>query len=139
MSKVFFDTNILVYAFDEKDKRKRTLCRSLLRRVSERELQGVLSTQVLQEFCVVGVKKLGMDPLFAKGVLASLERFEIVTVSPPLINEAIDCQVLFQLSFWDALVLAAAASARCETIWTEDFNPGQVMRGAKIENPLKIG
>jgi predicted nucleic acid-binding protein len=41
------------------------------------------------------------------------------------------------LSFWDALIVAAAESAHCETLWTEDLNHGQVIRGVRIENPLK--
>jgi len=42
------------------------------------------------------------------------------------------------LSFWDALIVAAAESAYCETLWTEDLNHGQVIRGVRIENPLKL-
>jgi hypothetical protein len=53
-----------------------------------------------------------------------------------LIKEAIDCAIINRLSFWDALIVVAAESAHCEELWTEDLNPGQVIRGVRIENPL---
>jgi predicted nucleic acid-binding protein len=45
--------------------------------------------------------------------------------------------IINRLSFWDALIVVAAESAQCETLWTEDLNHGQVIRGVRIENPLK--
>ena len=80
--------------------------------------------------------KLGADPLLIKDILRSLERFETVVVSPMLIKEAIDCAIINRLSFWDALIIVCAESARCDTLWTEDLNHGQVIRGVRIENPL---
>ena len=59
-----------------------------------------------------------------------------MSVTPEIIKEAIDCSIINRLSFWDALIVATAESAKCERIWTEDLNHGQVIRGVKIENPL---
>ena len=42
-----------------------------------------------------------------------------------------------KLSFWDALIVVAAESAKCEKLWSEALNDGQVMSGVRIENPLK--
>jgi len=98
--------------------------------------QGVLSTQVLQEFYVVAVTKLGMDPLAAKAAVRAFAHFDVVTVTPELIENAIDCSVLSQLSFWDGLILAAAEAACCDTLCTEDLQNGQVIRGVTIENPF---
>ena len=91
----------------------------------------------MQEFYVAATAKLGADPLLIKDILRSLERFETVVVSPMLIKEAIDCAIINRLSFWDALIVVSAESAHCETLWTEDLNHGQVIRGVCIENPLK--
>ena len=101
------------------------------------ENSGVISTQVLQEFYVAATAKLGADPLLVKDILRSLERLETVVVSPMLIKEAIDCSLINRLSFWDALIVVTAESAHCEILWTEDLNHGQVIRGVRIENPLK--
>ena len=136
MSKVFLDTNILLYSYDNSDKKKRDRCRTLLKKTVH-DGNGVISTQVMQEFYSISTRKFGMDPLFAKEVLASFEQFETVIISPSLIHSAADCQILSQLSFWDALVVVAAESARCDALWTEDMNSGQVIRGVRVENPLK--
>ena len=77
-----------------------------------------------------------MDPLRVRTSLQLLSPFEIVTITPPIIFQAIDCSILNTISFWDALLVAAAASARCDTLWTEDLNPGQTILGVRIENPL---
>jgi predicted nucleic acid-binding protein len=137
MSKVFLDTNVLVYAVDHGQPAKQERAIALLRGFGSAQFRGVISTQVLQEFYVVATRKLGIEPLMAKGLLHDLSRFEVVQVQPSLISEAIDCSVLNQISFWDALILVSAETGQCERIWTEDLNHGQVIRGVRIENPFR--
>ncbi len=136
MSKVFLDTNIFVYSLDQSDTIKQKKCRNLIKSLMD-ENSGVISTQVLQEFYVAATAKLGADPLLVKDILRSLERLETVVVSPMLIKEAIDCSLINRLSFWDAFIVVTAECAHCEILWTEDLNHGQVIRGVRIENPLK--
>ena len=136
MSKVFVDTNILVYSMDNFNPEKRSRCRELLTRLTD-ELRGVISTQVMQEFYVAATKKLGVDALLAKDILHSFEHFEVVIITPDMIKDAIDCSVINRVSFWDALIVVAAESARCERIWTEDLNHGQIIRSVRVENPLR--
>jgi predicted nucleic acid-binding protein len=135
MSKVFLDTNILVYATDASSPGKRSKCRDLIRSASH-EGRGVISTQVLQECYVVLTRKLGVDPVQAKGIVQRFANLEVVVIDPPLIQEAIDCSILTTLSFWDALIVVSAESAQCQSVWTEDMSDGQVVRGVRIENPL---
>lgn len=135
MSKIFIDTNILVYSLDQFDPVKQKKCRSLLETLVD-DFQGVISTQVLQEFYVTAVKKLGADPLLIKDILHAYERFEMVIITPDTIGEAIDCSIINRVSFWDALIIVAAESAQCEKLWSEDLNDGQIIRGVRIENPL---
>jgi predicted nucleic acid-binding protein len=90
----------------------------------------------MQEFFVAATRKLGVSPLAAKGVLKTFSVFETVQVSTALIHEAVDCSIVNQLSFWDSLILAAAASAGCTTIFSEDLNPGQAILGVKVQNPF---
>jgi predicted nucleic acid-binding protein len=136
MSKVFLDTNIIVYSLDQSDAGKRKKCRHLIRSLTNENI-GVISTQVMQEFYVASTVKLGADPLLVKDILRSLEWIETVLVSPLLIKEAIDCSLTNRLSFWDALIIVSAESAHCEILWTEDLNHGQVIRGVRIINPLR--
>ena len=136
MSKVFIDTNILLYSMDKFDPAKQKKCRFLLKS-AKKDLQGVISTQVMQEFYVTATKKLGADPLLMKDILHSFERFEIIMIGPSIIYEAIDCGIINRISFWDSLIVVAAESARCGILWTEDLNDGQIIRGVQIKNPLK--
>jgi predicted nucleic acid-binding protein len=136
MSKTFIDTNIFIYSMDIHDLHKMEISRSLLKKQGK-ELQGVISTQVLQEFYVTATKKLKSDPIIVKDIIRSFENFEIVTISPTIIRDAIDCSVLNMISFWDALIISAAEFAKCTQLWTEDLNPGQLIRGVKIINPFK--
>jgi predicted nucleic acid-binding protein len=135
MAKIFIDTNILVYGFDGADRHKQKSARQALKR-SQEAGSGVISTQVMQEFYVTATKKLGMDPLIAKNLLDSFDVFEIVVISPSLIASAVDFQVLAKLSFWDALIVAAAEASKCDTLWSEDFQRGRTLKGIHIDNPL---
>jgi len=135
VTKVFVDTNIVVYTMDDGEPAKRDRCSALLAS-PDAGRRAVVSTQVLQETYVTATRKLGVPALAAKDVLQTLELLEVVIVTPRLVYSAIDCSLLHGLSFWDALIVAAAASANCDTLWTEDLNPGQVIMGVRVENPL---
>jgi predicted nucleic acid-binding protein len=134
--KVFLDTNVLVYQMDTKNSIKREKCRSLIRKTAN-DGDAVISTQVLQEFYVVATNKLHIPPAVSKSIIHTFENMEIVTIGKELINEAIDASLQYKLSFWDALILVAAESAKCEVLYSEDFNDGQIMRNVKVLNPLK--
>jgi predicted nucleic acid-binding protein len=136
MSKVFVDTNVLVYSEDTNSPAKQRAARALLSRMSTDHV-GVISTQVVQEFYVAATRKLMIDALTAKSMLNTFHALEIVTVDVELVKEAIDCSVLNRISFWDALIVVSAEKARCEVLWTEDLNPGQIIRGVRIENPFE--
>jgi predicted nucleic acid-binding protein len=133
--KVFLDANILVYAQDKDSPAKRRRSREIIAGLAAAG-SGVISTQVLQEFYVVTTRKLGVEPLTAKRILRTFSMFEIAQASPELIDDAIDCSILNGISFWDALIVAAAAATGCSTVYSEDMNPGQVIQGVRIENPL---
>jgi len=134
--KIFIDTNVLVYAQDSGQLRKRARSRALIEELVHSG-DGVISTQVLQEFYVASTRKLGVAPLAAKAVLKTFAAFETVQVSPELIQEAVDCSILNELSFWDALIIAAASAAGCGVLYSEDLNTGQTILGVKVENPFK--
>lgn len=89
MSKIFLDTNILVYALDRGEPIKREICRGLLTAM-RRGRRVVISTRIIQEFYVTATRKLNADPLIVKDIIRSYERFEVVIISPERIKEAID-------------------------------------------------
>ena len=135
MSKIFIDTNLLVYSMDQHDLEKKHKCRDLLSSLTGVR-KGVISTQVMQEFYVAATRKLGADALTVKDILHTFERFVIVMISPEMIKNAIDCGIINRISFWDSLIVVAAEAANCELLWTEDLNHLQIIRGVRIQNPL---
>ena len=134
MPKVFLDTNVLVYQLDKRYLTKQRISRELAREAAGRG-EAVISTQVLQEFYVVATTKLKVDVVLAKAIMNRLCNMEVVTVTIELISQAADIHIQNNISFWDALIVAAAASANCEKVLTEDMNDGQTISGVKISNP----
>jgi len=135
VSKIFIDTNILVYSIDQKDEDKKQKARRTLKKIIEFH-QPVISTQVIKEFYVVSTSKLHADPIVVKNIIHNFHNMEIVNNDLDLVEQAIDISVISQLSFWDALIIAAAEKANCEFVFSEDLNSGQTYRGVTVINPL---
>ena len=135
MTKVFLDTNILVYANDHRDRRKQALATKALRECMG-EQSGVISTQVLQEYASVALYKLRQDADYIARRLAQFESMEVVQVTPALIRRALDLHILHQINYWDGAILAAAEAARCTRLWSEDFASGSIYGLLRVENPL---
>jgi predicted nucleic acid-binding protein len=135
VSKIFIDTNILVYSIDQKNEDKKQKSRRTLKKIIESH-QPVISTQVIKEFYVVSTNKLKADPIIVKNIIHNFHNMEIVNNDLELIEQAIDISVISQLSFWDALIIAAAEKAHCEFVFSEDLNSGQTYRGVMVINPL---
>ncbi len=135
MSKVFIDTNLLVYTIDKKDTRKQEAARGFLKKMIQEHIP-VISTQIIQEFYVVATAKLKADPLVVKNIIHNFHNMELIKIDLELIEQAIDISVLSQISFWDSLVIAAAEKANCEYVVSEDLNTGQLYRGVKLLNPF---
>lgn len=122
-----------MYSIDISDTIRKKSARTVLKSIKN---NGVISTQVLQEFYVASTKKLGVEPLIAKEIMHAFTNFEIVTITSDLIMQAIDCSILNKISFWDSLIVTAAEATHCNVIWTEDLNHNQIIRGVKIQNPF---
>ena len=135
MSKIFIDTNLLVYALNNKDIEKKDTARKILKKIVESH-QPVISTQVIKEFYVVATSKLNVDSIIVKNIIHNFRNMEVVCNDLDLIEQAIDISVISQLSFWDSLIIAAAEKANCEYIFSEDLNAGQIYRGVTSVNPF---
>jgi predicted nucleic acid-binding protein len=130
------DTNILVYSLvhdDQRWARAEELIAELL------ELNALrTSTQVLQEFIAVTTRKL-KRPLTTRQALVHAERFAVCPVvvnDLTTIREAVRLSEREPISFWDALLVAAAAKARCARLYTEDLQHGRSLLGVQIVNPF---
>jgi predicted nucleic acid-binding protein len=126
----FFDTNILVYAqqADGKGDRARQLFAS----------GGKLSVQVLNEFTSVSRRKQRRDWREIDEAVADV----LTTVDPPLaitLDLHISARALAEdhlLSFYDALIVASAIEAGCDTLYSEDMQHGRTIGGVAIVNPF---
>ncbi|MCB0598172.1 MAG: PIN domain-containing protein [Lewinellaceae bacterium] len=133
--KYFLDTNFLVYCFSQDEPEKQRKCLALLGE-AKGEAEFVISTQVLKEFTAVMIGKFQQPPLEVKAIIDDLAFFEVVAIDAQLIKNAIDIHVLHQLFFWDSLILAAAKSAFCHTVLTEDLQHGAELAGVRIQSPF---
>jgi len=135
--RVFVDTNILVYAYDVDAAEKHTTAQDLLTRLWKSR-QGVLSTQVLQEFYITITRKLStqLDPATARRVIAPYQAWPVQLIDVATVLEASEIAERHQLSFWDGLIVAAARQAGAERVLSEDLQADRVMESVRIENPL---
>ena len=131
----FIDTNVLVYAdaADAPDKHGRALA---LIAALRRQGQGVLSTQVLQEYANVALRKLALPAALVRERLGFYARFELVATTAALIADAVDLHALRGVSFYDALIVRAAAAAGCAQLFSEDLQHGAVLAGVRVVNPF---
>ncbi|MBW2369637.1 MAG: PIN domain-containing protein [Deltaproteobacteria bacterium] len=136
--KVFVDTNILVYAHDRDAGKKHIKAQELIRSLWHSG-NVAISTQVLQEFYLTLRRKMSNQITIsqARGAVENYFAWEVVKNNCYSILKASEIEERYQLSFWDSLIIAAAADAGSAYIWTEDLNHGQLIEGMRIENPLK--
>jgi predicted nucleic acid-binding protein len=133
--KTFFDSNIFLYAHSTTDLRKQVIAQELVDQYSKLG-QLVLSTQVVQEFYAVGLRKLGLSRGVLKQSVVALLALPLVLLGRPHILRAIENEERYQISFWDGLILAAAESAGAEILFTEDLNDGQMYGEVMVRNPF---
>jgi predicted nucleic acid-binding protein len=133
--RVFIDTNALVYADDLDAGIKNGVARRVLREVLAAG-NGVVSTQILQEFFVIATRKLGVDPEIARRKVELLSALDVVRIEVDEILAAIDLHRLHTISFWDALIVRCAAAAGCARLLSEDLQHGRTIAGVKIQNPF---
>lgn len=126
----FFDTNILVYAQQTGGKAERA--RALFAG------GGRLSLQVLNEFTAVSRRKQRRD----WSAIAEAIDDVLTVVDPPLAlthEVHTTARALAEdhgLSFYDALIVASAIEAGCDTLFTEDIQHGRSIGGLTIVNPF---
>lgn len=132
----FLDTNILLYtvATAPEEDQKRSVARSILR-----QDDIALSVQVLQEFYVQATLASRSDPFSheeASALIGHWLRFHTVSLTVAVLNEALQIKSRYAISYWDAAIIAAASTAKCPVLYSEDLNHNQVFGGVKVINPF---
>lgn len=135
----FLDTNIFVYSFDPGAPQKSARASELIRQ-AVRSRNGIVSYQVVQEFFHVAFRRFAqpMTAAEAEQYLATTFRpLLAVNSSGALYAEAFRLVYRYSLSWYDALVVAAAIEGGAQLLYSEDFHHGQKFGNLRIENPFR--
>ena len=128
----FLDTNVLLYLLSA-DSAKADRAESLLAD------GGTVSVQVLNEFASVALRKLDMPLAELREILEparSVCRVEPVTEDTH--DRALALVERYGFSLYDAMLIAAALSAGCTRLYSEDLQHGQLInRQLRILNPFR--
>lgn len=137
-SKVFLDTNILVYQFDRRHKDKQQAAETLIAACLKDE-NAVISSQVMQEFMNVALKKFGTQiPAHELKIVMQELLYPLWahTPSPDFYERALALYQAHSLSFYDALIIQAAIDLGCDTLYSEDLQAGATYGEVKVINPF---
>ena len=135
--RIFVDTNILVYAHDLSAGDRHAKASAFIESLWGAET-GVISTQVLQEFYVTVTRKIKkpLTPAEAREIIRNYLVWPVQINDPETTIRASEIEEKNILSFWDAMIVAAALRLQAQKIITEDLNHGQIIEGILVENPL---
>ena len=130
---IFLDTNVIVYLYSEDEPKKQSTVLNLFK-----ETRCVTSTQVLNEFCSVCLRKFAMP---ANKVLQSIdeivENCALSYIDMEVIQKALTLNNKYGYTYYDCLILASAVISGCQILYSEDMQHNQFIEGKlKIVNPF---
>ncbi len=123
--KAFLDTNLFVYLYSDSDQAKKE---QVVRAVNRYE--RFVSTQVLNEFCNVCLRKLKLPVPAVREAAAEIKRScNLVVVDDETVISALSFHEKYGFSYYDSLMLASALESDCAYLLSEDMADGQVIEG----------
>ena len=134
-TKIFLDTNIIAYIFDARDTMKQKTAKALFSELVKSQ-NCVVSTQVLHELFNVLTKKLKYTKADAQTIVYDLMNLTVHQLSLADTKMAMNISSETQLTIYDSLIVAAAVAEKCDIVYSEDLNDGQLINGVQIRNPL---
>ena len=134
---VFVDTNVFVYRHDSSNPSKQARAEQWIR-LLVRGRSGRLSFQVLQELyaTLTRDRRLHFDRSEAREIVEALAVWQPAAIDLATMRRAWLLQDRFAVSWWDALIVAAAQSCECEVLLTEDLQHGQQFGAVRVVNPF---
>jgi predicted nucleic acid-binding protein len=136
----FIDTNVFIYHLDHSDPRKQAIAEGIVREALSLGT-GCISLQVVHECMNTVLRKaeVALSPAQAEtyldAVLAPLVRVPSTTA---VVQRALDIQQRWRFGFYDSLIVAAALTAGCTRLLTEDLQHGQRIETLTVENPFLV-
>ena len=132
---VFVDSNVLLYALDVADKNKQRAAQAW-RSALWSSRMGRLSFQVLGEFYVNAIRLRPDAVDDARAEIRDLLAWRPIVTDAALLEHGWKLQDRYRLSYWDALIVAAAKAAGCGYLLTEDLQAGQKLDGVEVVSPF---
>ncbi len=130
------DTNILLYGYDLDAPEKRAIAQSLIEDAWLLPGRTAISVQVLQEFHV-NFRRQGHSAAEATALLGDFCQWPVIDNTLAVFRLGLSFQTRWQLSLWDAMILAAARISGARELLTEDLNHGQDYDGLRVLNPFR--
>ena len=133
----FVDTNILVYSRDTRDPVKHQVARSWIAELWSTG-NGRISTQVLKEYYQTVTRRLspGMPVEDARADIRDLQTWKPFEPTASTFEKAWLIEDRIKISWWDALIIAAAQQTGCTYLLSEDLQSGQTIENLSIINPF---
>ena len=131
----FLDTNILLYGYDLDAPEKRQIAQSLIEQAWLQPGRTAISVQVLQEFHVNFVRS-GHPAAEALVLIEDFSSWTVIDNTLSLFGLGLSLQARWQISLWDAMILAAAQASGARELFTEDLSHGQDYGGVRVVNPF---
>jgi predicted nucleic acid-binding protein len=135
VERFFFDTNVLIYWLDTSDAAKNAAARRWVAAIWENR-RGRISWQVLNEFYSIGTRKLGSPSPAVRQLVEAYSTWTPITFDLPMLQRAWHWMDRASVSYWDALIVAAAEMAGCRYLLSEDFQAGRRFGELTVVNPF---
>ncbi len=136
---IFVDTNILLYSRDASEPEKQGIASTRIAELWDKR-NGRLSVQVLNEYFVNATRKLnpGLSPEEAWDDIEALSAWDPLPIDMAMLTRSFAVQRRYRLSWWDSMIIAAAETAGCTHILSEDLSHGASYFGITVENPFVL-
>ena len=135
---VFIDSRILVYAHDESAGEKHFVANRLIRELWELPVRPVISVQVCKELWRVLNRCEVMGRPETADLVRNYLQWEVIPEDEQLLATALELRGDYDLSVWDACILAAARRAGVTQLWRESLEAGREYGGVTVLNPLVV-
>lgn len=137
MTKLFLDTNVVIYGLDPRDPSKQARCLAWLTQAA-RANSLTISPQVVAEARSVAVRKLKIEAEDAAKAILGLLPWCTAPYGADEVRRALALVKMWRLSWWDGLAIASALAAGCTHFVTEDGQSAPTIQGMRIVDPFRV-
>ena len=123
--KAFIDTNLFVYLYSDTDAVKKE---KVIQEIDKYE--RFVSTQVLNEFCNVCIRKLKLPLSNIQSAITEIcKTCNLVVIDDTSVLKALAHHERYEFSYYDSLIITSALESDCNYLLSEDMSDGQVING----------